>query len=452
MESVEKNIAQGIRRLTVQRVLDAVGFGALAAQVGAVGLIVAGRFAGVGWVGVPVVIALLFAGGILGALWGFLTRPSEVRAAVRLDQLLGLDERVVSALAARERSGPIAHAVRRDAAAHLGRIDWRQRFPYRFPPQCRAVAFTAAVAVLLAVFVPVRNQQPVAFSARANKESRAPLDALERWAEEHSGEAFGEPPEVTTLARDLRHLLRTAESRQGIVEGLSHIRKRIESLQTAIEVAGAMPQVATTFDASSETGAIGSLLSSGRYGRAAESVDSLAEEIRRGTVPAERLSDVARGLAELGSTVSGSVGNAFAEASHAIRRGDNTTAADLLNAGAEELFQAQEAATLREKLVGLRRAVDWAIAELTRYASAREHVEPAGVGEGPEANVVAAVAVLSRGEVLRPQHRTEIERAAELGKAETQEMAPAAQPVPLEQRWAVRQYFERLAAGQQQGE
>lgn len=98
------------------------------------------------WVGLGVAVVL----AVAHALW---RRPTRQRAAVAIDEKLGLKEKFSTALYVRPSTDPFAAAAVRDAEATAEKVHLQDKFPIRFPRTAAYTAGVALIAFLTAVFV-----------------------------------------------------------------------------------------------------------------------------------------------------------------------------------------------------------------------------------------------------------------------------------------------------------
>ena len=109
------------------------------------------------FVGAPLLYTGLGAAGLALALMAFFSwrrLPAHGKAALEVDERLGLSERISSALVLQRDPSPMARAVVADARAYAKNIPVADTFPMHFPRETWAVFTAAAVALLLLYFMP----------------------------------------------------------------------------------------------------------------------------------------------------------------------------------------------------------------------------------------------------------------------------------------------------------
>ncbi|HWE92802.1 MAG TPA: hypothetical protein VG269_02405 [Tepidisphaeraceae bacterium] len=99
------------------------------------------------WVGFAVTV-------VAPAVYAYLRRPTARQAAVAIDHTLGLKEKFSTALYVRPSKDPFAAAAVRDAEKTAESVNLHQRFPVKYPMSGIATIVIAAVALLVAQYLP----------------------------------------------------------------------------------------------------------------------------------------------------------------------------------------------------------------------------------------------------------------------------------------------------------
>lgn len=124
------------------------------------------------WAGLGVSVAA-------AAAYAVYRRPSRQRAAVAIDDTLGLKEKFSTALYVRPMSDPFAAAAVRDAEMTADNVSLHKRFPVRTPLAFVGTAAVAAVAALTAIFLgshPLFPGNPPAEAAKTPAEKASLAD------------------------------------------------------------------------------------------------------------------------------------------------------------------------------------------------------------------------------------------------------------------------------------
>ena len=181
------------------------------------------------WIAVGTIFAAISA--VLLLRW-LLTRTTEGEAAFTIDEILGLEDRIVTARSIVERGGPVREveiALVEDAAARIRPAQAATVVPWKFSAR-HALAIAAVFAVGLVVFVPQRNLT----GARELASERAEIQNAGERLEQASNEVEQIAPsgsETAKLAREQselgRALRRSTDTRAEALRKLSALEDRI---------------------------------------------------------------------------------------------------------------------------------------------------------------------------------------------------------------------------------
>ena len=149
MSRLDRHVAMVQGKLGLGRFLNALAYTVLC-FVGMVWvMVVLGR---VVQIYPPRPVAFVWAGAgvaVLGAvIWSLFHKPTDVAAAVAIDERLGLKEKFSTALIYRNSSDPFAAAAVRDAERTAENVSLNKRFPLSFPVMAYWTIAAAAVLVL----------------------------------------------------------------------------------------------------------------------------------------------------------------------------------------------------------------------------------------------------------------------------------------------------------------
>ncbi len=206
MEEIKRQVSKAHRKLVMQQFFKIVSWSLFAALVIAtIGLVIpkiwalpltatvdGWRIWAASWVGGAVVAGLLMA-----FVWTWVTRSTQIQAAIEIDRRFGLKERISSFLTLNdeERATEVGRALAEDAEARVAKIDVAERFGLG-ATWMNLLPLVPAVLVAAMIFVPnkIDNTKAVAKSAalklekkrvaEIKKELKKGLDDLEKKAAE----------------------------------------------------------------------------------------------------------------------------------------------------------------------------------------------------------------------------------------------------------------------------
>lgn len=259
MEDIIKQVGRARRRLGVQRFVNALGWCTFATLAVALALIVLGRFWPLGvadWILVAGAVAV----GLLAAgVWAVAMGRGSIDAAIEIDHLFGLKERVSStlALSEAERQTDVGRALVEDAVRRVKRIDVAGRmsvFPGRsllLPIAPGLLVVLVAMAITPAVVENPATADEAAAVKRQVKKSSKTLsrklaeqrkkadkeglkDAehlfkiLEKRAQELAAKNKGDRKEALVKLNDLARQIRKRREQQG---GAEKVKQQLSRLK-----------------------------------------------------------------------------------------------------------------------------------------------------------------------------------------------------------------------------
>jgi hypothetical protein len=307
------------RRLRLSRALRACGPATVVAACAAVAAVPVVRAAGHGGWALPALIAIvtgLAAAWILSRSWPAVTDRS---AAIAIDERLGLEGRIASALALAGRADPFAQAAVEDGmrlaadASLAPRV--RRAFRARPPGSLGWACVPWCVFVLLAWWIPPREPAvDAADVARAPVEA-AVLQARAEQAEARVSEAVAAIEQSPEAAEELKDLMRELAAKSpAATTGVD------EAAQAESREAEALERIATIEDRLARELADPELLASeamrdalAALGKLPEAANGLAEALKTG-----RLDDAMKELERLAAEAAGSDPAKAAEAKAAL--------------------------------------------------------------------------------------------------------------------------------------
>ncbi len=155
IHSTEQQVRRALRKMTLARLVTCLSITLMAAALAAVMLVgVVKLTPAPEWIWGPLPLSLLGGAALIaGAIWTWLRRPTRQDAALALDQRLGLQERVSTAMATAGSSDPFALAVQADAAEQLRGRQVNSHFRLR-PTPMMGLWIVPVVAAMLVALAP----------------------------------------------------------------------------------------------------------------------------------------------------------------------------------------------------------------------------------------------------------------------------------------------------------
>jgi hypothetical protein len=330
--SIHALIRRGRRRLRVQRALDGAALAAIPAA--AIGLALAylvrrgdlGETAGA-WL---IAVALLAIVG-LGALVAAARSISTQLVATRIDRASGLAGRLEAACAfevelARPGAAPapvddetraMMRAAIADAIAHADRADVGAATAFRAPPDARAAAAFAAVALAIGLLAPEGARDRPLFSTRAQVAAAGGLDPDERVVIPEDDLGFArdlvvdlrqtatdmQDAELAAFADKVEALLDQAErgeiSKEQLLDELARAEQAYNEGASPAEVDRAVAELEKTGKELAKepvTKELGQALQDGDLAKAQEEMKQLADKLAKGELGEKERAQAARAL------------------------------------------------------------------------------------------------------------------------------------------------------------
>jgi len=284
--------------------------------------------------------ALTAAAVIVAGLLSLLFRYRLLDAAVTVDRVFGLKERLSTALAMPPwlRDTPAGLAVLRDAARHAERLDVSQRIRFRLPRYFWLPLVPAAVAVLVATLVPELSQ--------GGRAEAKPVDAKE--AEQVQ--------KVVQLAKRKLELRRKEAAEKGLSELEELMQDLIKDAQRELGKSKQMNRVE----------ALSKL----------HKLEDVVQQRRKNLSAVEKMQ---RQLAKLQA---GMARDAVSQLAQALRRGDFKQAAKLAKQLADKLRQKKLTAEERKKLAQQLKKLRQQLKKLAELEQRRKQLKKAGLPPG----------------------------------------------------------------------
>jgi hypothetical protein len=236
-------------------------------------------------------LGVALAAGAAYALW---RRPTRERAAVAIDERLGLNEKFSTALYARKRTDPFAAAAVRDAESTAERVHLQDKFPVKFPLMW---VFTVAIA-LAAVLTQWRLKEMDLFGRKAEENRRLAEEKKNAVANQELRQALAKieaappvvqkDPNVQMAARELKQLLGkpvkdpTVASRRA-QDALEEVRSQMQKVEQIRQAAVALNEMKAWKELASkpidESGPVGQAHREMSKGEFSKAIDLLKDAV-----------------------------------------------------------------------------------------------------------------------------------------------------------------------------
>lgn len=306
-EWIERKIRQAQRRINGIRAAEHGVWVWLAVALAACGVLLACRLWGWEIPEVGLLATGIFLTGVVTAVWGWVSGIDRVEAALRLDQELGLKERLstLACLSPADLNEPAGQALLHESADRVKEIDVAMAFPWRVPRRAWVSALPAVIYLAIALGIGPLHRSPLAAGEAATPEERERIDT-----------------QVTLLEQQAK--AREKELREeGGSEELAAINAEIEKAAS---------------DLKKNT--------KGTVDQAALKLSDLAESLERKQEKSEAIDKIKRSLAGLSKESAGGA----QELQEALRSGDFKKAAEAMAAMKKELTEGKLDAQAKEEL------------------------------------------------------------------------------------------------------
>jgi hypothetical protein len=284
--------------------------------------------------------ALAVVGGLVAAFWHL----SDQRVARRADRVLGLKERLVTAIELQQRraSSPIVGLQLRDAVEQFRRYEALEAFPIRLPArEVNALLVLSLVAIGL-VLAPNPLEQTVRQREQVAVTIKQEAERIKSLADELAAQE--EPEDFADIQDTLRAAASAIGERQLSPEEANAALQRLEQQLLARqdpatgELEDALASLAGSLASEAATRDLGTSLARGDIRQAAREMRQLGEEA--GSMSAADRLKLSRSLRQAGNRASRSnaaLAEALQQASEALESGDSGRAAEELGEAADQL-------------------------------------------------------------------------------------------------------------------
>jgi hypothetical protein len=272
------------------------------------------------WLRWVVAGGLLGLGTVLAVLVGALRAPSKLAAALSLDSVFGLKERVTTSLtlAPGQEATPAGQALLEDVNQRVRDLDVGSRFPLRMAWNAALVPVCAAVLAMIALFYQPSSSQATSASARDDKQPPANAADIEQKMKELAKKTNRErPPEAKPKSEEIERLeaeldkiaARGHGSKEEVRERLKEmtaLEEQMKAVQKEMtEKSKALQQQLKRLDSLSQKDgegpakALEKALSEGKFDKAREEIERLNKRLQRGEMTAKEKQQLEKQLEKM---------------------------------------------------------------------------------------------------------------------------------------------------------
>ena len=314
MDALRKQVAIAYRRLLMQRFLGVLAwslFGTLLLAAIAVAVRKLIPFEvdslawSAGWIG-----GAIAAGFVIAAVWTYLTRQSQLDAAIEIDRRFGLKERISSTLALDESEleSPAGKALASDALRRVERIDVESKFGIQWNRRTLLPLVPAALAFgLLFVADPTRDDiaqgNPDADVTKLIKESTEPL--RKRLEERRKEAAEKGLKDAADLFKQLEEGARELTKKDNIdkkqaLSKLNDLQKQLEERREKLGGERMKQQLDNLKNLKSgPADKVADALKEGDFQKAVDEIEKLKDDLAKGNLDAKKQEDLKQQLADM---------------------------------------------------------------------------------------------------------------------------------------------------------
>lgn len=304
------------------------------------------------------VLALSLAGALLAALGVWLWRRTPLETARRFDHLLGLKERLSTALELAGGELPVESAAlaatqQADAARTLDRVDVARALPVRARWQDWAPAGAAALVLAAGLMLPNPQEEALAQQAEIEAALAEQLEELEALREQALEDPALTDEQEAALIETLDEVIETLSQRDvtqeeafAALDAAERDLRELAQEQQADRRESLMAAAEGMRQAGAEAEAIAEQLGQGDFQSAGESLSDMLDNVSAADAGsmAGQLDQMAESLDEIDPEVA----EALREAAEALRRGDRDAARAAGERAATRISEAGDA--LRSEL------------------------------------------------------------------------------------------------------
>ena len=314
MEALRRQVAIAYRRLLVQRFLGTLAWCWFATFVIAAAGVAIPKFVpmevdalvwSAAWIGGAVAAGLLIAG-----LWTYLTRQSQLEAAIEIDRRFGLKERVSSTLALDETEleTDAGRALAADALRRVERLDVQSKFGIELNRRSLMPLVPMIVAFALLFVADAIREVAASSSENINitkqiKESTEPLrKKLEERRKEAAEKGLKDAADLfKQLEEGARELTKRDEvDRKQALSKLNDLQKQLEQRREKLGAERMKEQLDNLKNLKSgPADKVANALKEGDFKKALEEIDELKKQLAQGDMDEKKKEELKNQLAEM---------------------------------------------------------------------------------------------------------------------------------------------------------
>lgn len=299
----------------------------------------------------PVTLALMCVGWLVGSLIAYRRRPSLIHAALELDRCLGLKERLTSSYELHDVEGEMVEAVHRDAHAHIEGLDFNKQFPLSSTRKLRWVYVPILIFALGYIFLPefdILNYKERVAEAKAKEDAiritaeriKAAVCPLQKPMTEKSGELSDITAKVDKIAKDLQD--KSITEKQALAR-LTNVAQELKKHTDLLRQNNPVPKVLDNrISKLGLTRELANDIQKGRFGAASKKMRELREKLEKGGLSETETKKLQKDLDELSKMM----GNMDSELNDALAKALSDAANSMSASDISKALEALENAEL----------------------------------------------------------------------------------------------------------
>jgi hypothetical protein len=314
METLRRQVAIAYRRLLMQRFLSTLAWCWFITFLIAAVTVAIPKFLplpvdplvwNAAWIG-----GAFAAGVLIAGVWTYLTRQSQLEAAIEIDRRFGLKERVSSALALDESEleSDAGRALAKDALRRVERLDVPSKFGLEFGRRS-LLPLVPAAAVLALLFMTDAVQEVVASNSESVnitkqiKESTEPLrKKLEERRKEAAEKGLKDAADLfKQLEEGARELAKRDEvDRKQALSKLNDLQKQLEQRREKLGADRMKEQLDNLKNLKSgPADKVANALKDGDFKKALDEIEELKKQLAKGDLDSKKQEELKNQLAEM---------------------------------------------------------------------------------------------------------------------------------------------------------
>ena len=315
MDTLRRQVAIAYRRLLMQRFFGTLAWCWFATFVIAAIALAIPKFLPLGvdplvwsasWIGGGVLAGLLIAG-----LWTYLTRQSQLEAAIEIDRRFGLKERVSSTLALDEAEleTEAGRALAKDALRRVERLDMQSKFGIELNRRS-LLPIVPALAAFALLFVADASREVAASnneSANITKQIKESTNPLQKnFAKQHKQATESDNPELADFFKQLEEQFdRDIRKNDNIdkkqaLSKLTDLQKQLEQRREKLGADRMKEQLDNLKNLKSgPADKVANALKEGDFKKALDEIEDLKKQLAKGDLDNKKQEELKNQLAEM---------------------------------------------------------------------------------------------------------------------------------------------------------